>query len=992
MTKKILSLLLSLLLLTTVFPAMPAAEAAASTEEEFRGVWVASVINLDYPSKAGLSVADLKSEATGILDTAKSVGFNAVILQVRPTGDALYKSDIFPWSAYLTGKQGTAPASGFDPLTFWVDEAHKRGLELHAWVNPLRISQASAELTDLSEGNPARQNPSWTAKVASGSHKGQLYFNPGLPEVRDLVVRGVAELVRNYDIDGVHYDDYFYPEVNFADNAAYQKYGSGFSSVEDWRRDNINKLIETTQETVKSIRSDCAFGVAPVAIWANKKTNALGSDTNGQQSYYEQYADTRKWVKNEWLDYIAPQIYWNIGKTDSDYAKVLQWWADTVKGTDVSLYVGHATWLLDNQNVSSPWYGTQEISRQIALNRSYPEVKGSVHFRYSFIAKNAAIQAALMSIYDGEGIPASGVPATDPQQSLSLTMPAPDKLGDLYVGRPSGNITTPDASFFFVGASNPTMPLTVNGDAVTTRTAKGYFSYYAKLKSGANTFVFAQGDQQVTRVVTCSSASSSSGGGTAASPPQMSRAEIVSGSMVPGAYDEIRKPGETVALKCTAPIGATVTVRVNGKTYAMTPAAKTKPNDGKLYSTTYTYTYQLPQYTVTKKLITVGTPVFIMKMGDEVSMRIAPTAIKCLTEGAPLLAEVVSGNAFAYPGAATSGGPVSDLVKGQVANVTSITSSWIGLNNGLYVQRADVRISARTSALKASVSAASYALDSKWETLSLTMGARTVSKTSFDGKKLTWTVSLADKAPSVSLPNDSLFSAVKAEVSGGNAVYTLTLRDGKRLDGYYVDTTDKGLALKLKRSPAAQKGAKPLTGITIVLDAGHGGSEPGAPGAWGTQYGEKTINLYAELKLRTKLQALGATVIVTREDDKTVSLAERVEINRAARPDLFLSLHCNSLDYAVDATNVRGSSGWYREKTALELSTTLLSTLQSDLGVGKRGSTQSNLYVCRPTWTPSMILEMGFLCNAADYEWLSDDASLEKLMTSVAAGIVQYFS
>ncbi|MCL1896965.1 MAG: family 10 glycosylhydrolase, partial [Clostridiales bacterium] len=383
MRKKI-SFALALLTLIALLMPLPL---SAARDAEFRAVWVATVINLDYPSSPGVSVDIMKSEARHILDRALEFGFNTVILQVRPTGDAFYKSGLFPWSAYLTGEQGKAPAGGFDPLEYWISEAHARGLELHAWINPFRVTRVSADNPAMSPENPAVKNPGWTIKTADGA----LIYDPGLPEVRKLVIDGVKEIVENYDVDGVHFDDYFYPSGSFDDDSTYAKYSGNYIDRGNWRRENINRLIEDTYKAVKSANPGCVFGVAPVAIWANKSSTSLGSDTNGQESYYAQYADTRKWVKNDWLDYIAPQIYWSIGQNNSDYAKVLAWWVDTVKDTEVDLYVGHATWRLNSSDRQSAWYGTNEIVRQINLNRTYPEVKGSVHFRFAFIDNDPAI-------------------------------------------------------------------------------------------------------------------------------------------------------------------------------------------------------------------------------------------------------------------------------------------------------------------------------------------------------------------------------------------------------------------------------------------------------------------------------------------------------------------------------------------------------------------------------------------------------------------------
>ena len=377
----------------------PAAAAQAERADEFRAVWVATVYRLDYPSQATTDPAVLKRDADAILQGCVDMGMNAVILQVRPSADALYPSELYPWSKYLTGAQGTAPKNGFDPLAYWVERAHALGLELHAWVNPFRITKGgAAEFQALTADHPAKLHPDWVVE-----YEGDYYFNPGLPEVREYIVRGAEELARKYDIDGIHLDDYFYPGSGFADGAAYAKYGKGFSNIGDWRRDNVNQLVKTLGERIHAIDPGLSYGISPSGVWADKSSLPQGSNTTGgYESYYASYADSRKWVKEGWIDYICPQIYWYIGHKSMDYATVARWWADTVKGTGVSLYIGMADYLAGNSDPKSPWYGTTAIERQLALNDTLPQVAGEAHFRYRLMAENPELLALYAEAYGEE--------------------------------------------------------------------------------------------------------------------------------------------------------------------------------------------------------------------------------------------------------------------------------------------------------------------------------------------------------------------------------------------------------------------------------------------------------------------------------------------------------------------------------------------------------------------------------------------------------------
>lgn len=383
---------------------------AESQSNEFRGVWVATVYGLNYPGKTSTDPEVLKQDAIKLLDNVKEQGFNAVILQVRPSSDAFYPSQIFPWSKYLTGTEGTAPADGFDPLAFFVKEAHKRGLQLHAWINPYRITAKSEDNGMLSSSNPAVLHPDWTV---THNADGKMYWNPGIPEVRKMIVDGVKEIVRNYDVDGVQIDDYFYPDSSFEDSAAYQKYGAG-ASLADWRRANNDQLVQAIHDAVHSFGKNTKFGVSPFGIWKNQKNDPLGSATSGKEGDSEMYADARGWVKKGWVDYIAPQIYWNIGYQKADYGVLSDWWSDVVRGTDVKLYIGMAAYRADDKNPSSPWYGMDEIRRQVQRNRQNPEIAGSIMYSYAIFAQNPNMKA-LMKELNGESV--TGSPNLPPGQS-----------------------------------------------------------------------------------------------------------------------------------------------------------------------------------------------------------------------------------------------------------------------------------------------------------------------------------------------------------------------------------------------------------------------------------------------------------------------------------------------------------------------------------------------------------------------------------------------
>ncbi|MEU3932237.1 family 10 glycosylhydrolase [Streptomyces sp. NPDC029044] len=392
----------------SAFTMMPQASAApgrrggAAPDPEMRGVWIASVANRDWPSKPGLTASQQRDELLTHLDTAVRNRLNTVFLQVRPTADSLWPSPYEPWSQYLTGTQGKDP--GWDPLGTAVQEAYARGLKLHAWFNPYRVA-AHADPARLAASHPARENPDWVV-----TYGGKLFYNPGLPEVRAFVEDAMLDAVAKYPVDGVHFDDYFYPYPvageSFDDDAAYDEHGSGFPDRAAWRRDNIDRLVRETADRVKEVRPGARFGISPFGVWRNAGTDPLGSDTKaGVETYDDLHADTRTWVREGWIDYIVPQLYWNIGFAAADYAKLLPWWAEVAHGSPTQLYVGEGLYKAGDPAQPAAWQETGELSRHLTLAGQYPQVRGHVYFAARDVAADR-IGAMARVVVDHYGQPA----------------------------------------------------------------------------------------------------------------------------------------------------------------------------------------------------------------------------------------------------------------------------------------------------------------------------------------------------------------------------------------------------------------------------------------------------------------------------------------------------------------------------------------------------------------------------------------------------------
>lgn len=304
---------------------------ARCPKREFRGAWLSTVYQTGYSTR---TTAENQAYLRQQLDRLQQAGINAVIFQVRPSADAFYKSAIEPWSRFLTGTAGKAPVPEWDPLQFMTDECHRRGMELHAWINPYRITTSARE--QLPAGHIARRHPELTVTYA-----GKLYFNPGLPENRRHILRVIGDIISRYDIDGIHFDDYFYPYpvkgARFNDAAAYSRYGRRLS-LADWRRANVDSLIKETHTLIESTKPWIRFGISPFGIWRNSSSDPTGSATAGLQNYDDLYADVILWARNGWTDYMLPQLYWEYNHPKAAYSTLIDWWATNSCGRHI--YIG----------------------------------------------------------------------------------------------------------------------------------------------------------------------------------------------------------------------------------------------------------------------------------------------------------------------------------------------------------------------------------------------------------------------------------------------------------------------------------------------------------------------------------------------------------------------------------------------------------------------------------------------------------------------------
>ena len=401
-TKHFFALLAATLVSFSLFAAEPA-------KQEMRGAWIATVANIDWPSKQAVGNAELqKQEMLTLLDTLQALHFNMVVFQVRPTADALFLSTLEPVSKWLAGAQNDdllkmkmdGPEQfrcilAYDPLNFTCTEAHKRGIEVHVWLNPYRVTGGGMTKEDLAPEHVFYKHPEWFVKYGK-----QYYFNPGLAEVRAWLNCVVENIVARYDVDAIHFDDYFYPYriagEEFPDAETFAAYPRGFDNIDDWRRNNTNLVIAELHETIKRRKPWVEFGISPFGVWRNAATDSIrGSQTKaGVQNYDDLYADILLWLEQGWIDYVAPQLYWEIGKKVADYEILLKWWSENLYGK--KLYIGVAPYRLEPdaekaakmKGTAKAWGEANEICRQIRMNRQNANCHGAIFYPVHSIMEN----------------------------------------------------------------------------------------------------------------------------------------------------------------------------------------------------------------------------------------------------------------------------------------------------------------------------------------------------------------------------------------------------------------------------------------------------------------------------------------------------------------------------------------------------------------------------------------------------------------------------
>jgi uncharacterized lipoprotein YddW (UPF0748 family)/N-acetylmuramoyl-L-alanine amidase len=960
---------------------------------EMRAVWITTDSNTDFPSKNNLSIDTQKAEIDKIINNISAMSMNTIILQVKAGSGVLYKSQYFPWSEVLTGNQGQDP--GYDPLAYFITQAHQKKLQIQAWVNPYQI-QAKADTAKLSANNPAILHPSWTVKGSDGG----LYFDPGIPDVSKLVENSIKEIVQNYNIDGILLDK-FYPSSDFNDNNTYLKYGK-LMSLEDFRRNNTDNLIQALHTDIKAINPSIPLGVSPFGVWANKAQYPPGSDTTASiQTYYDQFADTRLWVQHSWIDYVCPQIYWSLGFPSTSFENVTNWWVNTVKGTNVALYISHAVYKTNTSEQG--WNSPDQIVKQLQNAKKNAEYKGSAFYGYKQLVANT-----------------SGV--TDSIKKYLVNQLDPTFGKELSITTPQNNLVTNESQVKISGSSDSNFPLYINNKPIN-RILNGAFAANMNLTAGKNTFTIThKGKSQVINVTYS--------------------LEIL--KSINPISDVLETGGTTINISAYAQKDATINAKINGITIKMVPTTFTgnDNSDTPQLITDFSYfgcSYKLPAakgtvqnlgkisvtaaYKGFTKTMTGGSVNVQKNSVSYVSSRKAVT-IKYI--GTPSVETYLFNDDMyrpvTYPQLPNSWDYIETNTDGVPHKYTYGSGSnyheYYKLSNGEMVYTSDVTILPNIPATNNIGSVTnSQSGDTRYTHFefgfsqkvtysastninfagSNSYGKRDYNVSSFNADTFQITFYNTSSSPNVGAIDSPLISSVDCnKINSTTVQYVFHLKHTSAFYGSYISYDSNGKLIIDLKNPWNGDMSK----LRVAIDPGHGGSDPGASLNPVSGPFEKTITLDYAKKVRDKLISMGVkneNIYLARSDDTDVDKMSRTYSMVDFRPDFSLCIHQNAYN-----TTSSGVESYYFQPFSQLLVTSIQKRLVQAYKDGGDYTTSTDrgakfcssvaYYSCRQIEIPSTLVECGFIDNANEYNFISSDKGSGLLTSALANGVLDFMN
>ncbi|MDD2956346.1 MAG: N-acetylmuramoyl-L-alanine amidase [Oscillospiraceae bacterium] len=954
--QKLAALLTAAVLLAGLSVPAAGAEPAASADKNdgaIHGLMVRTRNNQDFPTRAGLSSGELIAEIDRIVFFASQNGYDTIFYEARPCGDAMYRSTYYPNSEFWTGEQGKMVLM-FDPMDYLMKASRAAGLQVYAVVDPYLVAVSSEKAKTLSISNPATKIPQMAASTASGA----LYLNPGDDGAKAIITAGIKEIVSKYKVDGVLLENFAYPDASLKDAETYEQNGEG-RTLSEFRQDSLYNLLARINSEVKSISSDTQLGVLMDYSWEDlqlSKTSAAA---------FAGEADPERWLGDRLLDFIMPQISCPVESETYDYETEAAAWkalADRYGAQVITLNqpnrvlspTADQLFYKDPYEISSQLYINQKLGIQSSAMLSYSGLKGNLH--------NQAVN--IMGMFSGASFLPDGY-SLDISKNFAIT-------------RPNSAITVSTDSYYILGTSNPELPLSFDGEPVERLGRSGVFGVLVDVKVGANLYTFQQGGRTETVSINRPDPAAT------VSPSPITK--IVQSSMFP-AQAEPAFAGEEVTFRCTAPAGASVQVTAGGVTAVLAQAAYAAPGVPAVFSKTVLWPDNPSAETVK-----TGSAVYTLTYGGSTSTYTSTGELYTVGQNAKL---AVSCNDYlnnVYGDVSVEDDFYMALPQGACDTVTENLQSYYKLSSGGYLPKSTADILEGSGNVANRVSDVNFYAEEKGEKFVLSGTSRPVFTARMDDGSLTVKLFNTSKVPASLGPYDSelISSLARSEGSDGSTTLRFHLLSGVRLWGYSVEYDGNDTVIYLKKAPVLSGAyAKPLTGMTIVLDAGHGGEDPGALGPAGSEGpAERELNYAAAWAAKQRLEQLGAEVILVNPEDERLSFEERMDPARAARADFFLSFHHNSTAESVDSSQSSGTEIYYHEEQSRLFAEKVSQALYQATGRPQKGAIQSYYRVTRMTYAPSLLLELGFVTNPAEFEALCEPLNILRTSYAVSDAVI----
>ncbi len=907
-------------------------ETAPVILDTVRGMMVHTWDHQDFPSTNGLSSRELKPEINQMLEFAQENQLNTLFFEARPACDALYRSDLFPTSASWMESQGKFTLFG-DLLEQVVSQASQKGIQVFGVIDPFYVGTTQ---DTLHSSNPAVEHPEWTITIGE-----EIYLNPQIAEVRQLIVDGALEVAENYGVAGIVYHN-----LSGTPLAA----TTGYS-------DAVSELVAATRQQLDAAGVSCAFGVS--------MDGAIALEENNQDLAF---SSVTQWTSSSLVDFVQPIMTRAVGDDEDSYQNLLALWQNSLTDTQVELYIVHQLNRLVEELAQNPDGDAFELNYQLYIN-SLGHVDGTVIDSYKAAREDPhQIAANMMTLYSSNDILGS---------EIDLSLPK-----TFAITRPTQRLVTSYAKYFITGISDPDLPLTLDGEEVERFTKSGLFGVLVDVPYGTNTYTFQQGEDTQTVTIVRNQPST---GGTA-----IPITSITQSSMFPAtaAYATL---GETFTLRCVAPSGASVTATVGGQTVSLSQVAATASSG---IPATFTGEITLESGYSSDEVTKIGTVTYTLTYGGVVNRFTSSGELYVVGQNASLVMEVSD-----YIAGVTvdetpenEGNFLNTLRQGAREYVVGQTDEHFVLQSGGTIRKSAVTLLEGDVALETTINTLHFSSDDRSETFTIPGAAHALARAQRTPNGLAVTIYNASGQEESLTTNSTLFDAIEKKVEDNAVTYYFTLKDGTYLWGYDISYQDDNLLIYCRKTPVlSSQYGKPLQGISVVLDPGHGGYDPGALGVAGTMGPmEREVNLAVAYATKQRLEQLGATVTMTltgQEEDKVV-LFDRMKIADAIKPDFFISIHHNSIGENSDANSVSGTYVYYFDEGSQMLAENIVNRVSEAVDRPNKGAEQSYYVVTKMTYCPSVLAEIGFMVSPSEYESLLDPLNIYKTACAISGAVV----